>query len=119
MRLPLVDYKLVETVVGLRKAQTDVGLPAKSWLKEAVKDVLPAAVIERPKRGFAPPVREWHDALFNAYGDSLRDGYLTANGVLSRESGARLAAGEFPAAATSPLSFKALVLEQWCRRMSV
>lgn len=119
MRLPLVDYRLVETVIGLRKARTDVGLPAKSWLKEAVKDVLPAPVIERPKRGFAPPVREWHDALFAAYGDSLRDGYLTESGVLSREGGARLAAGAFPVNATCPLSFKALVLEQWCRRMSV
>jgi asparagine synthase (glutamine-hydrolysing) len=41
MRLPLVDYKFVETIIGLRKKQTDARLPPKHWLKEAVKDVLP------------------------------------------------------------------------------
>lgn len=117
MRLPFVDYQLVETVVGLRKQQSDVGLPPKTWLKEAVKDVLPDWVLNRPKRGFAPPTHEWHNALFAAYGDSLKDGYLVESNVLSPEGGLSLARGEFPAEATSPLSFKALVLEQWCRRM--
>jgi asparagine synthase (glutamine-hydrolysing) len=92
-------------------------LPPKHWLKEAVKDVLPDRVINRPKRGFAPPTHEWHKALFAAYGDSLPDGYLVESDVLSRESGLHLAKGDFPAEAVSPLSFKALVLEQWCRQM--
>lgn len=118
MRLPLLDRKFVETIVGLRKARTDVHLPAKTWLRRAARDVLPEWVLSRPKRGFAPPVAEWHAALFAAHGDSLRDGYLQQSGVLTRESAARLARGEFPAGLTSPLSFKALVLEQWCRRMS-
>ncbi|HXG84618.1 MAG TPA: asparagine synthase (glutamine-hydrolyzing) [Pyrinomonadaceae bacterium] len=117
MRLPLIDYKLVETVVGLRKRKPDSHLPPKFWLKEAVKDVLPDWVLNRPKRGFAPPTREWHRALFDAYGESLRDGYLAGSEVLSGDGAARLAEGEFPAGATSPLSFKALVLEQWCRQM--
>ncbi|HEX8250965.1 MAG TPA: asparagine synthase (glutamine-hydrolyzing) [Pyrinomonadaceae bacterium] len=117
MRLPLVDYKFVETVVGLRKRHSDSSLPPKHWLRQAVKDVLPEWVLNRPKRGFAPPTRQWHDALFAAYGESLRDGYLVQSDVLNRESAARLAEGEFPLEATSPLSFKALVLEQWCRRM--
>jgi asparagine synthase (glutamine-hydrolysing) len=118
MRLPLLDYRLVETIVGLRKTHSDVRLPAKAWLREAVRDLLPADVLERPKRGFAPPTRQWHDAIFAAHGDSLRDGYLVQSGVLSRKGGERLARGPFPEDATSPLSFKALVLEQWCRRMS-
>ncbi|HLM01251.1 MAG TPA: asparagine synthase (glutamine-hydrolyzing) [Pyrinomonadaceae bacterium] len=117
MRLPLVDYKFVETVIGLRKRHSDSSLPPKFRLREAVKDVLPEWVLNRPKRGFAPPARQWHDALFAAYGESLRDGYLVQSEVLNRESAARLAEGEFPSNATSPLSFKALVLEQWCRRM--
>ncbi len=118
LRLPLADYKLVETVIGLRKTSSDVRLAPKAWLQAAVADVLPAAVLERPKRGFAPPTREWHDALFAAYGDTLRDGYLTQAGVLSPAGAGRLAQGDFPAGATSPLSFKALVLEQWCRAMA-
>jgi asparagine synthase (glutamine-hydrolysing) len=118
MRLPLLDRVLVETIVGLRKARTDVRLPAKAWLRRAAEGVLPGWVLNRPKRGFAPPVAEWHAALFAAYGEDLREGYLAQTGVLGRESAARLARGDFPAGLTSPLSFKALVLEQWCRRMS-
>ncbi len=118
MRLPLLDRVLVETIVGLRKARTDVRLPAKAWLRRAVEGVLPEWVLNRPKRGFAPPVAEWHAGLFDAYGEDLRGGYLAQSGVLSHESAARLALGDFPAGLSSPLSFKALVLEQWCRRMS-
>lgn len=95
MRLPLVDYKFVETIVGLRKKQSDAKLPPKHWLRAAAKDVLPDWVLNRPKRGFAPPTREWHDALFAAYGDSLRDGYLVESNVLSGESGLRLAKENF------------------------
>ncbi len=117
MRLPLVDHKLVETVIGLRKNRSDADLPPKYWLREAVKDVLPSWVLQRPKRGFAPPTREWHEAIFAAYGDSLKDGYLVDTGVLSGKAGMDLAKGEFPDGSISPLSFKGLVLEQWCRQM--
>jgi asparagine synthase (glutamine-hydrolysing) len=118
LRLPLVDYKLVETVIGLRKAQPDVGQSAKAWFKAALQDVLPEWVINRPKRGFAPPVLQWHLALFSAYGESLRDGHLVGAGVLNQESARQLSAGPYPSTAITPISFKALVLEQWCRRMS-
>jgi len=118
LRLPLVDYRLVEVVIGLRKAQPDTDQPPKNWLKSALKDVLPDAVINRPKRGFAPPVLEWHQALFAAYGNSLTDGYLVDSGVLTGAGARFLAAGSFPPSTISaPLSFKALVLEQWCRQM--
>jgi len=118
LRLPLVDYRLVEIVIGLRKGQPDTHHAPKSWLKSALKGVLPEAVINRPKRGFAPPVMEWHRALFATYGGSLPDGYLVQSGALNKDSGLLLAAGGFPpTAVAAPLSFKALVLEQWCRQM--
>lgn len=118
MRLPLLDHRLVETVIGLRKAHTDVDKPPKAWLKAAIKDLLPAHVINRRKRGFSPPVMEWHRALFAAHGESLRDGYLLQHSVLTEASAAHLSAGHFPTDNVTPISFKALVLEQWCRRMA-
>jgi len=118
MRLPLLDRRFVETVVGLRKASSDVLLPPKEWLKRAAEGLLPEWVLKRPKRGFAPPVGEWHAALFAAHGDALRGGYLVQSGVLKRVGADLLARGPFPEGLTSPLSFKALVLEHWCRRMS-
>lgn len=118
MRLPLLDHRLVETVIGLRKAQSDVNKPPKAWLKAAIKDLLPEHVINRRKRGFSPPVMEWHRALFAAYGPSLRDGYLLQHGVLTDASAAQLSAGPFPSDNITPMSFKALVLEQWCRQLA-
>ena len=118
MRLPLLDHVLVETVIGLRKAHSDVDQPPKAWFKAALKDVLPESVINRPKRGFSPPVLEWHRALFAAHGASLRDGYLRQQGVLSEQGAEHLASGHFPADNITPMSFKALVLEHWCREMS-
>jgi asparagine synthase (glutamine-hydrolysing) len=118
MRLPLLDHRLVETVIGLRKAHTDVDQPPKAWLKAALKDLLPEHVVNRPKRGFSPPVMEWHRALFAEHGSSLRDGYLVQSKVLTIESAETLSRGPFPSTAITPLSYKALVLEQWCRQMS-
>jgi asparagine synthase (glutamine-hydrolysing) len=118
LRLPLVDYRLVETVVGLRKARTDLREPPKAWLRAALEGVLPDWVMNRRKRGFTPPVMEWHKAIFAAHGDSLTDGYLVGADVLNPGAARRLSEGTFPHEATTPLSFKALVLEQWARRMS-
>lgn len=115
LRLPFMDYKLVETVIGLRKHDSDAGLPAKAWLKAAADDLVPPEILHRRKQGFAPPVRYWHAALFAHYGDMLADGYLVANEVLSPAGAKALAKGSFPAGAIAPLSFKALVLELWCR----
>ena len=73
--------------------------------------------LDRPKRGFAPPVGDWHRALFAQYGVQLQDGYLVQAGILSPEGAAALAKGSFPRGVATPLSFKALVLELWCRGM--
>ncbi len=115
LRLPLVDYRLVETVIGLRKAHSDVRLPPKTWFREAIGDVVPHWVRKRPKRGFQPPVRVWHRALFAEHGHLLRDGALVQLGILRPEAAAQLAKGVFSITETLPLSFKALVLEVWCR----
>lgn len=120
LRLPFVDYKLVELVIGLRKthqANPDYKQFPKPWLRSAMKGILPNFVIERPKQGFAPPVMEWHTELFKVYGKYLDSGYLVQSGVLTDEAGAILATGVFPRGAIAPISFKALVLEIWCREM--
>lgn len=116
LRLPLLDHRLVETVIGLRKHESDAGLPAKAWLKAAVADLLPREILDRRKQGFEPPVRAWHEALFARYGPMIADGYLVEKGILSPAGGRALATGAFPAGAIAPLSFKALVLEIWCRQ---
>ncbi|MDN5940325.1 MAG: asparagine synthase (glutamine-hydrolyzing) [Nitrospira sp.] len=118
LRLPLVDYRLVETVIGLRKASPDHTLPPKAWFRAAIKDVVPDWVMHRPKRGFTPPLREWHQAVFAAHGSKLDNGFLVSAGVLRSSSGRNLAKGPYPTDAGAPVSFKALTLELWCRQMA-
>lgn len=118
LRLPLLDHRLVETVIGLRKTTTDAQCPAKTWFRAAIGDLLPDWVTRRPKRGFSPPAGEWHRALFKSYGENLADGYLRQQGVLNERSARQLSTGSFPPDAITPLSFKALVLETWCRQFA-
>lgn len=115
LRLPLLDYKLVETVIGLRKTYKDYHLPSKSWFRGALCDILPEWVMNRPKQGFAPPIQQWYTALFKAYGEKLCDGYLVQSGVLDPEQAQNLAVGISSSGDIIPLSFEALVLEMWCR----
>lgn len=118
LRLPLMDYRLIEVIVGLRKNYRDYTLAPKTWLKLAVKDIVPRSVLNRPKRGFTPPVREWHNALFDAYGPLLEDGILVQSGILKRNSAVELAKSSYSSGATMSLSFKALVLEMWVESMT-
>jgi len=117
LRLPLVDYQLVEKIVGLRKAATDRDLPAKAWFKESLAGLLPGWVMNRRKRGFSPPTVEWQDELFRHYGPSIQNGYLTTSGVLASDCSELLSHGQTYPGEVTPVSFKALVLEQWAARM--
>lgn len=113
MRLPFVDYRFVETVIGLRKHERDDHLPLKHWLKESVRDLLPDSVLNRPKRGFAPPVPRWQAALREKFGEQLREGHLVSQGILDPRFASRLAVHEIDNAAESIVSRLAIGLELW------
>lgn len=65
-RLPFLDAKLVDTLIGLRKSREDFRLGHKRWLIDALRGILPDEVLGRPKAGFQPPVSEWIYSLCNA-----------------------------------------------------
>jgi asparagine synthase (glutamine-hydrolysing) len=119
LRLPLVDHRLVETVIGLRKARSDWELPPKQWFREAVKDLVPPFVYGRRKRGFTPPWRAWSRALSEAYGHMLPDGYLVQHGIMDGCQARRLREHLVPRrfGLSDPMAERTLVLEIWCRKM--
>ncbi len=84
VRLPLLDYRLIELVIGLSKTQPDHELGRKYWLKDVLKEHLPAEVLNRPKRGFEPPYGEWIVALTDRYKEQVLDGYLIKLGIFNR-----------------------------------
>ena len=119
-RLPLIDYRLVETVVGLHKTYP-LGAEdrPKQWFRDALSGILPDFVLSRRKVGFSPPWREWGRALAVTYGEQLLDGYLVQTGVLRPEIAAKHQRDLFPRfTGPRPRAGLSLGLENWCRQMA-
>ena len=57
-RVPFLDHRLTELTLGMPRA-VRVGGGPKHLLKQAVRGLIPDEVIDRPKQGFAAPIREW------------------------------------------------------------
>lgn len=117
LRLPLLDYKLIELVIGLRRVQPDHNLGQKAWLKSALEGVLPPEVLNRPKRGFQPPVEEWMRAIIQKYHHWLDDGYLGSLGVINQKYINQMLNGFRRNGHHSFMLYKLLVLETWYRQV--
>ena len=114
-RLPFVDHKFVEHVVGLRKHARDDHLPAKYWLKKSTEDLLGEEILNRPKKGFAPPGVRWQKALRETYGKELQNGILVTHGIIAPEAARKFAMPNIADASEAIVSRLAIVLEYWAR----
>jgi asparagine synthase (glutamine-hydrolysing) len=59
VRPPFLDHRLAEFAATLPGSLKIKGGRVKHILKEAVKDLLPADLLARPKEGFIMPINEW------------------------------------------------------------
>ena len=58
-RVPFLDHEFVQLAMSIPEAVKTRGGVVKTVLKQAVRGVIPDAVIDRPKQGFGVPVHEW------------------------------------------------------------
>ncbi len=59
-RSPLLDHKLIEFVCTRIPASMKMkGLETKHIFKQAVSDLVPAEILNRPKQGFGVPIEQW------------------------------------------------------------
>jgi len=58
-RLPLLDHRLVELAFQIPGRFKIRGSSLKHIFKQAVRDLVPAAVLTKPKHGFAVPLDPW------------------------------------------------------------
>jgi asparagine synthase (glutamine-hydrolysing) len=58
-RVPFLDHKFVELVMGIPSAMKTKNSTLKYVLKNAVRGLIPDAIIDRKKQGFGVPVYEW------------------------------------------------------------
>lgn len=66
-RSPLFDVRLVERAFRMAGPMKRRGAVEKYLLKEAVRDVLPAAIVDRPKSGMMVPVEAWFSGELQAW----------------------------------------------------
>jgi asparagine synthase (glutamine-hydrolysing) len=59
VRVPLLDHRLVEAAAAMPSSLNLRDGNRKWILKRATADLLPAEILERPKRGFTVPIRTW------------------------------------------------------------
>ncbi len=67
VRVPLLDHKLVEYVMGLPDERKRPNGNPKRLLTESVNGLLPPEIIHRPKQGFAFPFDPWMRGALREY----------------------------------------------------
>ncbi len=68
---PLFSRRIIETSMACPPALRLEGAVEKSVLKKAVRDLVPEAIIARPKSGMMVPVRFWFQGELRRYGHHL------------------------------------------------
>lgn len=63
-RVPFLDHKLVELTARMPREMKLRGDTTKWILREAMKGILPAEILDRPKMGFPVPVGKWFRGEF-------------------------------------------------------
>jgi asparagine synthase (glutamine-hydrolysing) len=74
-RVPFLDHHLVDFAMDIGQADKIAG-GAKSLLKQAVRGLIPDAVIDRPKMGFGAPMAQW---LKGEFGQRARAEILSSS----------------------------------------
>lgn len=88
VRVPLLDYRLVEFALNLSPALKWKNGASKYLLKQALYQRLPASLFNRPKWGFSVPMSKWLRGSLHTYAMDLLSNealqssrYLSAEGV--------------------------------------
>jgi asparagine synthase (glutamine-hydrolysing) len=118
-RSPLFDRSVVGLSLGIPARLKLRGSVEKYLLKRAVSDLLPAAIIDRPKSGMLVPVEGWFQGpLLPAARERLLDG-LTRFGLFRREYLERLLSGRLGGLRPrhGAKVWLLVTLEAWLRRV--
>jgi len=83
-RVPLLDQKLVEFVCRRVPASMKMkGLSTKHIFKQAVRDLVPPEILNRPKQGFGVPIDQWiNQQLRGRVRETLTEPRATQRGYL-------------------------------------
>ena len=84
-RVPLLDHKLIEFVTRIPAGMKIVGSETKHVFKQAIADLIPTEILNRPKQGFGVPIEQWiNRQLRDRIRDTLNDPRTLQRGYVSR-----------------------------------
>jgi asparagine synthase (glutamine-hydrolysing) len=91
VRAPLLARDLVEFAFALPDSWRMRGLTGKRILRDAVGDLLPSSILDRPKKGFGMPVAAWlNGSLRDLTRDLLGPDAVRAAGLFRPDTVARM-----------------------------
>ncbi|MCE3007448.1 MAG: asparagine synthase (glutamine-hydrolyzing) [Bacteroidetes bacterium] len=67
VRVPFLDYRVVDYVMGLPVHYKVLGQQRKRLLQDAMRPLLPPQLYNRPKQGFEVPLRSWYLGPMRSY----------------------------------------------------
>jgi asparagine synthase (glutamine-hydrolysing) len=116
-RSPMLDHEFMEFAASLPADLKLRGETTKYVLKEALRGLLPADVIDRPKKGFSVPLDAWfRRELREMSGDLLLDGRLAGRGYFKRGAVQQLLEEHWAGTANRDTQlWSLLMLESWHR----
>ncbi len=120
-RSPLFDRRVVELSMRIPSHLKRAGAVEKHLLKEAVRDLLPTAIIDRPKSGMLVPVEAWFAGPLRDFARPRLLDSLTSMRIVRRDWLERLSA--YKLGGLRPRRgikvWQLLTLEAWIRGMGV
>ena len=111
VRVPLLDYRVVETAFSISSDVIYARGERKALLKRAAAPWIPAEILTARKKGFSVPLRAWMKRGLQARASELvRDGSLVGRGVFRADGAEAILARQSPR-----LTWLLLVAELWAR----
>ena len=116
VRCPFLDHHFLELMASV---PPDLRLSrgrAKYLLKQAMREVLPDRVLDRPKMGFRAPLESWfRDDLSPFVKSALLGRRTRQRGIFARRALERLVRAQNTLGQLTPHLSAVLVFELWCR----
>jgi asparagine synthase (glutamine-hydrolysing) len=115
-RVPFLDYRLVEWALALPSSLKLHHGTSKYVLRRAMEGLLPTDILNRPKRGFGPPLGAWlRGGLLDYTRQLLLGPRAQSRGLYGPEYVQRLLASDLDEHRVTQQIWTLLVLELWYR----